>query len=419
MKVTRLWVMFALSAVCGCQANEAGHCASSDAQAVDAAADVRHVAEARMLQDAPATGMATGETTPSDAPPLVYVQNAGGEAHSGTRVPRPTARQDQARRTQDEQNTIDIFGTSAPATVFVIQNQMKRDFWSARTTEVPAGSGSGFIWDKKGHIVTNYHVVQGGSSFSVTLYNQKKYSATIVGVEPKKDIAVLKINAPAQELTPIQVPPDAYQLQVGQKTIAIGNPFGLDHTLTTGIVSALGREMAGIGGVTIRDMIQTDAAINVGNSGGPLLDSAGQLIGMNTMIYSPSGSSAGIGFAVPYTAIKRVVPQIIRTGKAEQVGLGISIVSDDIAKRNKIKGVIIMGVSKGSPAEKAGLLGISETNSGIFINDIIVGIDNHPVTNYDTLYNALDTHKPGDVVQVKILRKGEPRTVPVELTVLQ
>jgi S1-C subfamily serine protease len=157
----------------------------------------------------------------------------------------------------------------------------------------------------------------------------------------------------------------------------------------------------------------------MGNSGGPLLDSEGQLIGMNTMIYSPSGSSAGIGFAVPYTAIKRVVPQIIRTGKAEQVGLGISIVSDDIAKRNKIKGVIIMSVSPGSPAEKAGLLGISETNSGIFINDIIVGIDEHPVTNYDSLYNALDAHKPGDVVQVKILRKGEPKTVPVKLTVLK
>lgn len=406
MKPIRLFWMTALIVFGGCQTNSQENSSPSDFPV--ASASLPQVAE-----EAPASAV------PSPDAEIVLVQNGGGDVIPGTRVHNSPAHQDQQRRTQDEQNTIDIFGTSAPATVFVIQNQLKRDFWSARATEVPAGSGSGFIWDKKGHIVTNYHVVQGGSSFSVTLYNQKKYSAEVVGVEPKKDIAVLKINAPAQELTPIQVPNDDYQLQVGQKTIAIGNPFGLDHTLTTGIVSALGREMAGIGGVTIRDMIQTDAAINMGNSGGPLLDSAGQLIGMNTMIYSPSGSSAGIGFAVPYTAIKRVVPQIIRTGKAEQVGLGISIVSDDVAKRNKITGVIIMSVSKGSPAEKAGLLGISETNAGIFINDIIVGIDDHPVTNYDTLYNALDTHKPGDVVKVKILRKGEPKTVSVQLTVLQ
>ncbi len=408
MKTLRFMMLLAVIVLSGCQTKEDRNSALSDSPEVPTVA-----VDQQSTQD---TEQHDNALDPSK---LIPVQNAGGDVVAGTRTTRSTAQKDHIRRTQDEQNTIDIFSDSAPATVFVIQNQLKRDFWSARATEVPAGSGSGFIWDNKGHIVTNYHVVQGGSSFSVTLYNQKKYSAEIVGVEPKKDIAVLKINAPAQELTPIQVPRDDYQLQVGQKTIAIGNPFGLDHTLTTGIISAIGREMAGIGGVTIRDMIQTDAAINMGNSGGPLLDSEGQLIGMNTMIYSPSGSSAGIGFAVPYTAIKRVVPQIIRTGKAEQVGLGISIVSDDIAKRNKIKGVIIMSVSPGSPAEKAGLLGISETNSGIFINDIIVGIDEHPVTNYDSLYNALDAHKPGDVVQVKILRKGEPKTVPVKLTVLK
>ena len=340
-------MLLAVIVLSGCQTKEDRNSALSDSPEVPTVA-----------VDQQSTQNTEQHDNALDPSKLIPVQNAGGDVVAGTRTTRSTAQKDHIRRTQDEQNTIDIFSDSAPATVFVIQNQLKRDFWSARATEVPAGSGSGFIWDNKGHIVTNYHVVQGGSSFSVTLYNQKKYSAEIVGVEPKKDIAVLKINAPAQELTPIQVPRDDYQLQVGQKTIAIGNPFGLDHTLTTGIISAIGREMAGIGGVTIRDMIQTDAAINMGNSGGPLLDSEGQLIGMNTMIYSPSGSSAGIGFAVPYTAIKRVVPQIIRTGKAEQVGLGISIVSDDIAKRNKIKGVIIMSVSPGSPAEKAGLLGI-------------------------------------------------------------
>ena len=326
---------------------------------------------------------------------------------------------DALRRTEDEQNTIDTFSRAAPATVFVIQNQLQRNLWTARATEVPAGSGSGFIWDKKGHIVTNYHVVQNGSSFSVTLYNQKKYPAKVVGIEPKKDIAVLKIDAPAEELTPINVPRDGYQLQVGQKTIAIGNPFGLDHTLTTGIVSALGREMAGIGGVTIKDCIQTDAAINVGNSGGPLLDSAGQLIGMNTMIFSPSGGSAGIGFAVPYTAIKRVVPQIIKTGKAEQVGLGISILSDEIARRNGIKGVIVRDVDSSTPAASSGLMGLTQTTNGIFINDIIVGIDDTPVINYDSLYNALDGHKAGDIVKVSVKRKGELKTFNIKLIVLK
>ncbi len=326
---------------------------------------------------------------------------------------------DVLRRTQDEQNTIDVFSKSASATVFVIQNQKQRDYWTARTMEVPAGSGSGFIWDKAGHIVTNYHVVKDGSSFSVTLYNQKKYSAKVVGVDPKKDIAVLKIDAPASELTPIIVPKDGYQLQVGQKTIAIGNPFGLDHTLTTGIVSALEREMAGIGGVTIKGCIQTDAAINMGNSGGPLLDSAGQLIGMNTMIFSPSGGSAGIGFAVPYTAIKRVVPQIIATGKAEQVGLGISILPDDIARQNGVKGVIVRDVDESSPAAKVGIMGIKQTDSGRYINDIIVGIDDTPVVNYDSLYNALDGRKAGDKVKVTVKRKGELKTFEIELVVLK
>lgn len=321
-------------------------------------------------------------------------------------------------RIEDEQNTVDIFDNAAPGTVFVTQNQIVRDRYTMRATEVPAGSGSGFIWDADGHIVTNYHVIDGSSHLTVTLYNQKTYPAKFIGGEPRKDIAVLKIDAPADELTPIPRPDDGYELAVGQKAIAIGNPFGLDHTITTGIISAMGRDQLGYGGVTIRDMIQTDASINPGNSGGPLLDSNGQLIGMNTMIYSKSGTSAGIGFAVPFSTIKRVVPQIIRTGKAQQIGLGISILPDAIARRNGIEGVVIRTVANGSPAERAGLRGVERHFRGTYIGDIIIGIDDQKVTNYDTLYNALDEHQPGDTIQVKIRREGRVMSVPVELYVL-
>lgn len=321
-------------------------------------------------------------------------------------------------RIEDEQNTVDIFDNAGPGTVFVTQNQIVSDRYTMRATEVPSGSGSGFIWDTDGHIVTNYHVIDGSSHLTVTLYNQKTYPAKLVGGEPKKDIAVLKIDAPTDELTPIPRPDDTYELAVGQKAIAIGNPFGLDHTITTGIISAMGRDQLGYGGVTIRDMIQTDASINPGNSGGPLLDSSGQLIGMNTMIFSKSGASAGIGFAVPFSTIKRVVPQIIRTGKAQQIGLGISILPDAIARRNGIQGVIVRQVANNSPAARAGLRGVEQNYRGTYIGDVIVGIDDKKVTNYDTLYNALDTHQPGDTIQVKIRREGKIISLPVELYVL-
>ncbi len=328
------------------------------------------------------------------------------------------AKKERRFRIEDEQNTVDIFDNAGPGTVFVTQNQIVRDRYTMRATEVPAGSGSGFIWDTDGHIVTNYHVIDGSSHLTVTLYNQKTYPAKLVGGEPKKDIAVLKIDAPADELTPIPRPDDTYELAVGQKAIAIGNPFGLDHTITTGIISAMGRDQLGYGGVTIRDMIQTDASINPGNSGGPLLDSSGQLIGMNTMIFSKSGASAGIGFAVPFSTIKRVVPQIIRTGKAQQIGLGISILPDAIARRNGIQGVIVRQVANNSPAARAGLRGVEQNYRGTYIGDVIVGIDDKKVTNYDTLYNALDTHQPGDTIQVKIRREGKIISLPVELYVL-
>jgi len=313
---------------------------------------------------------------------------------------------------------VSVFQRVAPATVFVTQKRVLTNFFGGRT-EVPAGSGSGFIWDKQGHVVTNFHVILQAQAVTVTLRDHKTYDATVVGTEPRKDIAVLKLRNPPGDLVPVTVRQNRLPLQVGQKTLAIGNPFGLDHTLTTGIVSALGREVEGIGGVTIRDMIQTDAAINPGNSGGPLLDSNGDLIGMNTMIFSRSGASAGIGFAVPASFIERIVPQIIKTGKAEQVGLGINIDPSRRLERSAgIRGVIVLAVTPGSPALKAGLKGITQTSAGIQLGDVIVGIDDDRVDNYDDLYNALDEHKAGDMVDVTVVREGQKAKLRSELIVL-
>jgi S1-C subfamily serine protease len=319
---------------------------------------------------------------------------------------------------EDESNTIAVFRAAAPSTVFVTQTRFVVDYFAGTAEEVPAGSGSGFIWDGAGHIVTNVHVVADARSLTVTFQDQKTFPAQIVGVEPRKDIAVLKVEVPADVLRPLRVL-DTGSLEVGQKAIAIGNPFGLDHTLTTGVISALGRQVQGIGGVTIRDMIQTDAAINPGNSGGPLLDSSGALIGMNTMIYSKSGSSAGIGFAVPASTIARVVPQIIKHGRAEQLGIGVQIdPSGRIERRLGIGGVVVLSVSPGTPAERSGLIGIQSTRDGLVLGDVIVGVDDSPVKSYDDLYNALDQHTAGDKVKVKVLREGRPASYEVEVVAL-
>jgi S1-C subfamily serine protease len=311
-------------------------------------------------------------------------------------------------RTADERNSIDIFRFAAPSTVFVTQSRLVVDYFAGTTSEVPAGSGSGFIWDAQGHIVTNFHVIRGAQALSVTLQDHRTFEATVVGVEPRKDIAVLRLKEAVAGLVPIRVHDKPAKLEVGQKTIAIGNPFGLDQTLTTGIISALGRQVDGIGGVTIRDMVQTDAAINPGNSGGPLLDSSGRLIGMNTMIFSRSGASAGIGFAVPMSSIRRVVPQIIEFGKPKQVGLGIQIdPAQRLEQRARISGVVVLEVITGGPAEKAGLVGIRREARGIKLGDVIVGINDEAVEDYDDLYNTLDRFNPGDSVKIWVQRDGK------------
>lgn len=323
-------------------------------------------------------------------------------------------------RTEDERNSIDVFRTIAPSTVFVTQTRVVVDYWAGTTAEVPAGSGSGFIWDDRGHIVTNFHVIQGAQQLTVTLQDHRQFDAQVVGAEPRKDIAVIKLREVPPDLKPIPVREKPLPLAVGQKTLAIGNPFGLDQTLTTGIVSALGREVQGIGGVTIRDMVQTDAAINPGNSGGPLLDSSGYLIGMNTMIYSRSGSSAGIGFAVPVQFVKRVVPQLIEFGKTKQVGLGVRIdPTQRLEQRLGVKGVIVLEVIPETPAAQAGLTGLQRLASGLRLGHVIVGINEFPIKDYDDLYNTLDRFNPGDRVRVKVEGDKSTRTVEMNLVEIQ
>ncbi|MCX7974052.1 MAG: trypsin-like peptidase domain-containing protein [Candidatus Aminicenantes bacterium] len=320
---------------------------------------------------------------------------------------------------EDEKNTIEIFQKTAPSVVFITSLVLRRDFFTLDVFEIPKGTGSGFIWDKNGHIVTNYHVVEGASALNVTLADNNTYSAELVGVAPSKDLAVLKIKAPAQLLNPIPLGTSA-GLQVGQKVLAIGNPFGLDHTLTVGVVSALGREITSMTDRKIHNVIQTDAAINPGNSGGPLLDSKGRLIGVNTAIVSPSGAYAGIGFAIPVDTVKRVVPQLIKYGKFMRPGLGVSVVSDSIAARLGVKGIIVARVYPESNAAKAGLRGISRTSRGEYIlGDIIVAVDGQSVKNYDDLAFLLEKHEIGDIVELEILRQNKRIKLRVQLEAVE
>jgi S1-C subfamily serine protease len=320
---------------------------------------------------------------------------------------------------ESERNTIDVFRSAGPSVVFVTNNALRRDFFNRDVTEVPQGNGSGFLWDSLGHVVTNFHVIEGGQTFSVTLPDGTTRDAQVVGFEPRKDIAVLRFDTKGLDLRALPVG-SSNSLVVGQKVLAIGNPFGLDRTLTTGIISALGRDLPTKGGFVIEDVIQTDASINPGNSGGPLIDSAGRVIGVNTAIYSPSGTSAGIGFAIPIDAVARIVPQLIRFGQVRRAGLGVTIVPDHIARVWGFEGVMVRDVASGSEAARAGLRRIQVDRRGnLLAVDIIQAIDERPIRGFADLANALDAHEPGDRVRVTILRDGkEKRVLRMRLTEL-
>jgi S1-C subfamily serine protease len=318
--------------------------------------------------------------------------------------------------TEDERNTIEVVRKTRNSVVFITNLQYLQDFFFTSDELVPRGSGSGFVWDDQGHIVTNFHVIDEGVKYMVSLPDQRQIEATLVGRDPAKDIAVLKLSERVPGLAPVVIG-TSRDLQVGQKVVAIGNPFGFDHTVTKGIVSALGRTMPGAGGVGIRDMIQTDASINPGNSGGPLLNSAGELIGMNTMI-AGSSTSTGVGFAVPVDAVHKVVPQIIQFGKVIRPDLGgISFVRDEVARRAKVEGAVVLEVTRGTRAYELGLRGLNRDRVGrLLIRDVIVTIDQMKVKSYDDLFAALDGYKIGDTVTLTVERQGETRQVRVQLS---
>jgi len=329
----------------------------------------------------------------------------------------PVLRSQRTPLTEDERNTIDVVRKSRNSVVFITNIQLVRDFFFGAEEKMPRGSGSGFVWDQRGHIVTNYHVIEDGVEFQVTLPDQQQRQAKLVGKDESKDIAVLKLEGNVSGLSPV-TPGTSRDLEVGQKTIAIGNPFGFDYTVTKGIVSALGRKITGAGGVSIRDMIQTDASINPGNSGGPLLDSSGRLIGMNTLIISPSGASSGVGFAVPIDVIAKVVPELIVYGRVVRPGLGVSFLNDAYVRRAGIEGVVLLEVPAGTPAYEAGLRGLGRDRFGRrILNDVITAVDRTPVNSYDDLFGILENHKIGDVVTLTVERDEKVR--PVRFTLVR
>jgi S1-C subfamily serine protease len=328
-------------------------------------------------------------------------------------VERPvTARGDLA---DIERTTIEIFRKVSPSVVHITTLVNATQPFSMDVEQVPEGTGSGFVWDKDGHVVTNFHVIRGADAAVIVLADGSTWQGRLVGAYPAKDLAVLAIDAPAAKLQPITVGSSA-DLQVGQMVFAIGNPFGLDQTLTTGVVSALGREIQSTPGRNIRNVIQTDAAINPGNSGGPLLDSAGRLIGINSSILSPSGTSAGVGFAIPVDEVDQVVTELIRNGKVVRPGLGIALAPDQLTQRLDLNGVLVMRVDPGGPGAAAGLHPTERDLRGnIALGDVITALGDDPVKSTEDYFTALEHHKPGDRVTLTVERDGEPHTVEVTL----
>ena len=340
-------------------------------------------------------------------------QTAPGNPAGVPADPRPVLAR--GNLAEDESNNIAVFKAASPSTVHITTLEVARNFFSLDVTQLPKGTGTGFLWDDKGHVVTNFHVIQGANAAHVTLADQSTWKAVLVGAFPDRDLAVLRIDPPKDKIKPILVG-TSKDLQVGQKVYAIGNPFGLDQTLTTGIISALNREIESVTQRPIRGVIQTDAAINPGNSGGPLLDSAGRLIGVNTAIYSVSGGSAGIGFAIPVDEVNRVVPRLIADGKFIRPALGIQAAPLQFQTALGIKnGVAVVGVLPRSPAAAAGIQPFQRAPGGeLIVGDIITAFDGKPVANLDELLQALEQRQPGDTVKLTLMRADNK---PVELSV--
>jgi S1-C subfamily serine protease len=314
-----------------------------------------------------------------------------------------------------ERSTVGLFQHASPSVVFITSLAVGRSAFRFDLTQIPRGSGSGFIWDDQGHVVTNFHVIEGGNAARVTLADQSTWDAELIGTAPEKDLAVLKIDAPTDRLQPIPLG-TASDLQVGQQVFAIGNPFGFDHTLTTGVISALGREIQSAARIPIRDVIQTDAAINPGNSGGPLLDSSGRLIGVNTAIFSPSGAYAGIGFAIPVDTVQWVVPDLIQHGRVMRPTLGVQLAAPQISRQLNITGALILQIAPGGPADRAGLRPTMRNQRGaLVLGDVIVAVDGQRVRDAADLQLLLEQHEAGDTVRVTITRGGREQDVRVVL----
>jgi S1-C subfamily serine protease len=352
-----------------------------------------------------ATGFLAGVACPTAGDP-----QAG---RTGVAQPRPVA--ERMALTPQELSVTALFKRVTPSVVYITSKSVRRDFFSLNVMEIPSGTGSGFVWDDRGHVVTNFHVVSGGSSYEVTLADQSTWPATPVGGAQEKDLAVLRIDAPPDRLRPIEIGTSS-DLQVGQTVLAIGNPFGFDQTLTTGIISALGREIESMDGTPIQDVVQTDAAINPGNSGGPLLDSAGRLIGVNTAIVSPSGGYAGIGFAIPVDTVNWVVPDLVAFGTIQRPTLGIELASDGINRRLRLNGVLIINVIRGTGADAAGLRPTTRSRGGrVELGDVIVAVNGEPVRSRGQLRLQLERRQVGDSVELTINRDGREQTVDVRL----
>ncbi|KAF6258898.1 trypsin-like cysteine/serine peptidase domain-containing protein [Scenedesmus sp. NREL 46B-D3] len=319
----------------------------------------------------------------------------------------------QAGLAADELSTIRVFQANTPSVVNVTNIRAMQSYYSMNIEQIPAGTGSGFVWDRQGHVVTNFHVIKGASEVKVTLLDQSTYSAKVVGFDPDKDVAVLQLDMPEAKqagLQPVSLG-SSTGLMVGQRVYAIGNPFGLDHTLTQGIISGLGRELS-TGLYPIKNVIQTDAAINPGNSGGVLLDSKGNLIGINTAIADPTGkgASAGVGFAIPIDTVKGLVDQILQYGRVMRPSLGVVIAPPQALQRIGEKGVLVLDVTPGSPAARAGLRPTSRNSAGdLVLGDIIQSVDGNPVSSARDLLEQLDAKRVGDKVVVDVLRGGRQR----------